>query len=282
MSSLQQFHDFARSDALVRHHPDILWQTSWIEMGRGQELVLLLSYREFVGWIRITPEGVVWRYGSFKTKAASVPKLLGNLSDRDGMVVSNEILRGIVALQPTWNQSDITESAPMNFVRAHEASSMSVRDSKPAHPVVLQSSERPDGFIWGVHSSDRYPAAPGITENQLNGVPLVTVHPAVIPAVVGGLFALLTFVGGDYELYVVARWAITAMAIWVSILAGSLKRMPWILIFAAIAVLFNPLLPIYATREFWLPIDLATLVLFCMAGVKLRASKPALISANEG
>lgn len=39
--------------------------------------------------------------------------------------------------------------------------------------------------------------------------------------------------------------------------------------------LFNPLIPVYATREFWVPFDFAGFVLFWGAGVKLRASKPA-------
>jgi hypothetical protein len=47
------------------------------------------------------------------------------------------------------------------------------------------------------------------------------------------------------------------------------------MVFIAIALLFNPLMPLYATREFWVPFDLTGLILFWVAGVKLRASKPA-------
>ena len=124
------------------------------------------------------------------------------------------------------------------------------------------------------HSTDRWPAAPGVTEAQLNGVTLVTVHPAAVPAAIGAVFLLMAVMGAQYEFYVVMRWAVTAMATWMSVVAGALKRTPWVVVFVAIALLFNPLIPVYATREFWVPFDLAGFVLFWVAGVKLRASKP--------
>lgn len=81
--------------------------------------------------------------------------------------------------------------------------------------------------------------------------------------------------GAQYEFYVVMRWAVTAMAIWMSVVAGSLKRAAWVVVFIPMALLFNPLIPVYATRQFWLPFDFAGFVLFWVAGVKIRASKPA-------
>lgn len=124
-------------------------------------------------------------------------------------------------------------------------------------------------------STDRYPAALGFTEKQLDGVPLITVHPAAVPAVIGAVFLLLPAMGAEYEFYGVMRWAVTAMAIWMSVVASTLKRTPWAAVFVAIAFLFNPLIPVYATREFWTPFDYLGFVLFWVGGVKLRASKPA-------
>lgn len=46
-------------------------------------------------------------------------------------------------------------------------------------------------------------------------------------------------------------------------------------VFTLIALLFNPFIPVYATREVWIPFDTAGFLLFWVAGVKLRASKPA-------
>jgi hypothetical protein len=133
----------------------------------------------------------------------------------------------------------------------------------------------PPGYSPYLHARLRYPAASGFTEDQLDGVPLVTVYPAAAPAIMGAVFCLLALLGGPYELYVVIRWAVPAAAIWASIVAGSLGRTPWVIAFVTIAVLFNPLIPIEATQAFWTPIDSAGLLLFCTAGVKFRTSKPA-------
>jgi hypothetical protein len=142
-------------------------------------------------------------------------------------------------------------------------------------PATEPASKSAVEFRPYLHSTDRYPAAPGFIEQQLDDVPLITVHPAAVPAAIGAAFMLLAAMGAQYEFYVVVRWAVTAMAIWMSVVASSLKRTPWVVLFTGIAILFNPLIPVYATREFWAPIDYAGFVLFWVAGVKLRASKPA-------
>ncbi|SDI98472.1 hypothetical protein SAMN04488693_1416 [Arthrobacter subterraneus] len=129
------------------------------------------------------------------------------------------------------------------------------------------------GFDPYLHATRRYPAAPGYTEKQLDGVPLVTVYPGMAPAVIGVVFCVLTILGGPYELYVVARWAVTAAAVWMAVLANSLAGTRWVLIFTAFAVVFNPFIPVDFPREFWIPIDTAGVVIFWMAGAKFRASK---------
>lgn len=129
-------------------------------------------------------------------------------------------------------------------------------------------------FDYGFQG-ERHPAAPGFTEAQLEGVDLVTVHPAAWPASVGAVVLFIGWVGAQYDFYAVVRWAATAMAIWIAVIASGQKRTGWVLAFSAVAVLFNPLVPFVFTRAFWRPVDFAVLVLFIVAGVKLKASKPA-------
>lgn len=140
------------------------------------------------------------------------------------------------------------------------------------------------GTTWTEHIAEpdpsqqatkRHPAPSGFTERQVDGVPLATVHPAAIPAAIGAFFLLVALVGAEYEFYVVMRWAVTAMAMWVTVVAATQKNTVWVILFIAIALLFNPLIPVYSTREFWIPIDLAGAVFFGMAGAKIRALKPA-------
>lgn len=59
------------------------------------------------------------------------------------------------------------------------------------------------------------------------------------------------------------------------IVASGQKRTGWMVGCVATAVLFNPFVPVYMSREPWVPLDVAALVLFISGGVKLRASRPA-------
>lgn len=148
-----------------------------------------------------------------------------------------------------------------------------------------------DGQMWTTHTApsplgiptDHNPARPGASfdDNPPSDLASEPRYPATIPAVIGAFFLLLAYTGGPYELYVVARWAVTAMAIRVASLAVSQKRTAWVVVFTAIALLFNPLFPVLATREFWIPLDVAGLILFWVAGVKLRSFTPAPQEARQ-
>jgi hypothetical protein len=51
------------------------------------------------------------------------------------------------------------------------------------------------------------------------------------------------------------------------------EKLTWL--FGAIAVLFNPLLPVYLTRELWFPIDIATAILLFWSVFRDRRAKAA-------
>lgn len=70
--------------------------------------------------------------------------------------------------------------------------------------------------------------------------------------------------GNPYGYFVFLRIVVCFCAfIFTAIFAGQ-KRETLVVIFAGIAILFNPLLPIYLTREKWLVIDAATIVIFAV------------------
>ncbi|WP_218122145.1 DUF6804 family protein [Arthrobacter sp. ov407] len=209
-----------------------------------------------------------------------MPQLVGDLNRDEGAVVVEAISQGIHAVRPVRPPAGPADYEPEEFIRCIENHQTPPPWSQALPATSAPTTEVPMPtplveFNPYVHSKERHSAAPGFTEAQLDNVPLVTVHPATAPSVMGAVFLLLAFLGGPYELYVFARWAVTAMAIWMSVVAGAQKRTPWVVVFIAIALLFNPLVPVYATREFWIPFNLAGFVLFWVAGVKFRASKPA-------
>lgn len=267
---------------------DVLDEIKQIEVKGAPEPVLVLSYSEFVGWVRFEGDNAVWRYGSLRTGYASVTQLVGDLNRDEGTVVVDAISHGFreVCPEPGWPVGP-ADGEPEEFIRCiennespppwSEAPADVVPASRPpvAAPEPVATQAPRVEFNPFLHSTKRHPAASGFTDEQLNEVPLVTVHPATVPAAIGAVSLLLALLGGPYELYVVMRWAVTAMATWMFVVAAGQKRTLWTVVFTAIAVLFNPLIPVYATREFWVPIDFGGLVLFWAAGVNLRASKPA-------
>ena len=70
--------------------------------------------------------------------------------------------------------------------------------------------------------------------------------------------------GNPYGYFVFLRIVVCLGAfVFTAIFAGQ-KRETLVVIFAGIAILFNPVLPIYLTREKWLVIDAATIVIFAV------------------
>lgn len=269
-------------------HDDVESSIARIDVNGLSQPVLVLSYSDFVGWVRFEGGNAVWRYGSLRTGRASMPQLVGDLNRDEGAVVVDAISYAIREVGPEWPPVGTADCEPEEFIQNVESNRTPRPWSKaiaeigtaiPRKEVTAPAPAPPPTphveFNPYLHTRERHPAAPGVTEDQLNDVPLVTVHPATVPAVIGALFLFLAILGGPYELFVVMRWAVTSMAIWMAIVAGGQKRTPWVVVFAAIALLFNPIIPFYATREFWVPIDFAGLVFFWAAGVNLRASKPA-------
>jgi hypothetical protein len=149
------------------------------------------------------------------------------------------------------------------------------RANSAAVPPAASTQPEPVKFSPYLHTRERHPAASSFTEQQLDDVPLITVYPAVIPAIIGAFFLFVGFLGAPYEFYVVLRWAVTSMAIWMCTIASGQKRTVWVAAFTSVALLFNPLIPINMTREFWVLPDIIGVILFATGGGKLRASRPA-------
>lgn len=251
-------------------------------IARNSEPILLLRYSHFVGWIRITGSEAVLRYGNMLAGAVSKRLRMNSLNRKGGRKMVKAISAAIHEVQADGSTPAPPIREALQFIRTNDSKlkpKLPIEASKtpPRTPNrQMTKSDPPHVVNRPVHGVERHPAASGFTENDLNGVRLATVYPATVPAVVGAFFMFLAVVGGPYEMFVVVRCVVTAMAIWTAVVAGGLKRTAWAIIFVLTAVLFNPLIPVHATREFWAPIDLAGVVLFIVASVKLLASKPAV------
>lgn len=65
-----------------------------------------------------------------------------------------------------------------------------------------------------------------------------------------------------YGYYVLLRFAICGMAIYLAFRAHELEKTPWVWVFAVTAILYNPLIRVHLTREIWSVVNVATIVLF--------------------
>ena len=71
--------------------------------------------------------------------------------------------------------------------------------------------------------------------------------------------------------YTFLRLVVTAAAAYIAYQTFQTdKKSGWIWIFGFVAILFNPLIPIYLDKEIWMVIDLAAAVLFLFYSRKIN------------
>ena len=61
------------------------------------------------------------------------------------------------------------------------------------------------------------------------------------------------------------RFLVTGTAVWSLWVALNLKKIYWVWIMGGIAVLFNPIIPIYLDRSTWGPIDVLAAIIFIVS-----------------
>jgi hypothetical protein len=84
--------------------------------------------------------------------------------------------------------------------------------------------------------------------------------------IASGIILMLAIIPSwEYSYYILLRWAIFISSIIVAIGFYNSKITGWALVFGAIAFLFNPIFPVYLSRQMWTPIDFISAVLFFIA-----------------
>ena len=86
------------------------------------------------------------------------------------------------------------------------------------------------------------------------------------------LWALFPF--NPYSYYSVMRWIVSALFIFLAVQSYEKRRDIWVWIWGVTAGIYNPLLPVHATRDFWSVLNVATVaILVYAATVLLRTRK---------
>jgi hypothetical protein len=68
-----------------------------------------------------------------------------------------------------------------------------------------------------------------------------------------------------YDYYVVLRWVVCAVAIISAVGFSHSKLTGWVLTFSALAILFNPLFPVYMNKSSWVGVDLISAIVFFLS-----------------
>jgi len=87
-------------------------------------------------------------------------------------------------------------------------------------------------------------------------------RPHLIPALIAASLLLLALAPLPYGYYQFLRWVTCGVAVFIAVEGYRWRRIWAIWLFGIVAVLFNPILPIYLTKEIWQPIDVVSALLF--------------------
>jgi hypothetical protein len=95
-------------------------------------------------------------------------------------------------------------------------------------------------------------------------------RPHLIPAGIAAVMLLVALAPWPYGYYQLLRFVVCGAAGYTAFIAYSWEKMWAVWLFGFIAVLFNPLIPIYLSREIWQPIDVICGVIFLIVTLILK------------
>ena len=76
---------------------------------------------------------------------------------------------------------------------------------------------------------------------------------------------LLAIADLPYGYYTILRIIVTIVAGITAFIASEQDNEIWMILFGAIAILFNPIIPIYLDKEIWVVIDIIVAILFVLS-----------------
>lgn len=85
------------------------------------------------------------------------------------------------------------------------------------------------------------------------------------------IILLLAVLNLPYGYYTLLRWVVTAGTIFLIWVAYKLEKRVFVWIMTVIAILFNPIAPIYLAKETWVVIDFIIAITFIVSIFKIKA-----------
>ena len=95
-----------------------------------------------------------------------------------------------------------------------------------------------------------------------------------IATIVSAIFLFLAMFGGwPYGFFTLLRFVVFAATAYISWIAYEAKQEKWIWIFGFLAVIFNPFIPLYFGRSFWVIVDLIVAIFLIISIFVFRFPK---------
>lgn len=90
-------------------------------------------------------------------------------------------------------------------------------------------------------------------------------------SIISGVLLLLGILNiWPYDYYIILRWIVCGVAIFNAVGFSKSKLTGWMLVFVALAFLFNPLFPVYLNKSSWVGIDLISAIVFFLSAYSIR------------
>ena len=90
-------------------------------------------------------------------------------------------------------------------------------------------------------------------------------------SIISGVLLLLGILNiWPYGYYTILRWVVSGTSIFNAVGFSKSKMTGWVLVFGALAFLFNPIFPVYLNKSSWVGIDLITAVLFFISAYSIK------------
>jgi len=90
----------------------------------------------------------------------------------------------------------------------------------------------------------------------------MTRRPHLFPCLIAAAFLIAALGKWPYGYYLLLRWVTCACAAFTAAATYDGKRAPWTWLFGVVALLFNPIIPVYLSRQIWQPTDALAALLF--------------------
>lgn len=98
-------------------------------------------------------------------------------------------------------------------------------------------------------------------------------NPKWVSVVCGILLLLGIPAMWPYGYYILLRWVICIASVYVAYGFYKSPLKGWVWVFAAIALLFNPLAPFYLDKSVWIMIDLVSSIIFFISANSIKQEK---------